>query len=158
MSNSDQSHEAHADGIIEAGKKVPFYFYLLFFGLIAWGVVFIGYFLFSGWNSHSEFDEKMATHTTTYNQSDTAAATPLTASTSIDAKKLFASYCSGCHGEDGKGGYGSDLSSPSYKYGRDTDTVKTSIADGREGRMPSFGNQLKDDEIAALAEYVLNIK
>ena len=159
MNNSDQAHEQHADGIVEAGNKAPIYFYLLFFGLIAWGVIFMAYFLFSDWSSSSEFDEKMAAHTATYNPSETAA--PVAASPkpagAIDAAALFAANCSGCHGADGTGGYGSDLTSAHYKYGRTVDDVKTSIAEGRAGKMPGFSDQLNSAEIDALANYSINL-
>lgn len=53
-------HDDHADGIVEDRKQAPpFYFNLLFFSLIIWGVVFCGYYLFSGWSSGQEFQEKM---------------------------------------------------------------------------------------------------
>ena len=159
MSNSDQSHEAHADGIVEAGHKAPIYFYLLFFGLIAWGVIFMAYYLFSGWSSGSEFEEKMAAHNAAYNAAEAAPAADNTAAeNSIDAAALFSSYCSGCHGADGKGGFGSDLSKSSYKYGKDAAAVKVSIAEGRGGgKMPSFGGQLSAAEVDALVEYSRNL-
>jgi cytochrome c oxidase cbb3-type subunit 3 len=51
------------DGIKEnkAGKP-PVYFNILFYGLIVWGVIFMGYYLFSGWSSHDEFQAKMDAH------------------------------------------------------------------------------------------------
>lgn len=51
------------DGIKEnkAGKP-PTYFNILFYGLIIWGVIFMGYYLFSGWSSHDEFQTKMDAH------------------------------------------------------------------------------------------------
>ena len=59
----DNHHDEHADGIVEAGKNPPVYFYVLFYGLIIWGVIFMAYYLFSGWSSSQEFAEKMAAHT-----------------------------------------------------------------------------------------------
>ncbi len=158
MTNSDQSHDdVHADGIVEAGNKAPIYFYLLFFGLIAWGVIFTGYYLFSGWSSGAEFEEKMTAYNTSYKQA-TPAVAAVTDTSGVDAAGLFATYCAGCHGADGKGGFGSDLSSSAYKYGRGRDAVRSSIADGRGGRMPPFGGQLKAAEIDALTDYSLNVK
>lgn len=44
----------------------PVYFNILFYGLIIWGILFSAYYLFSGWSSHGEFQDKMhdfqATH------------------------------------------------------------------------------------------------
>lgn len=50
------------DGIKEGKKNPPAYFNLLFYGLIVWGIIFMGYYLFSGWSSHGEFEEKMSAH------------------------------------------------------------------------------------------------
>lgn len=51
------------DGIKENREtKPPAYFNLLYYGLIIWGVIFMGYYLLSGWSSQDEFKEKMATH------------------------------------------------------------------------------------------------
>ena len=59
--HSDQNEPF--DGIKENREnKPPAYFNILFYGLIVWGVIFMGYYLFSGWSSHTEFQEKMSTH------------------------------------------------------------------------------------------------
>ena len=155
MTKSDQSHEQHADGIVEAGNRAPVYFYLLFFGLIAWGTIFIGYYLFSGWSSGLEFEDKMAAHSAAYSSTADMSATSPAPSGGIDAGALFAANCAGCHGADGKGGFGSDLSSDVYSYGKNPEAVNTSITEGRGGNMPPFGDQLSAAEIDALVEYSL---
>ncbi len=55
------------DGIKENRETPPpVYFNILYFGLILWAILFSAYFLFSGWTSHGEFQEKMATHQAKY--------------------------------------------------------------------------------------------
>ena len=55
------------DGIRENREnKPPAYFNLLLYGLITWGIIFMGYYLFSGWSSHDEFQEKMDAHQKQY--------------------------------------------------------------------------------------------
>ena len=57
------------DGIKENREnKPPPYFNILFYGLILWGLIFMGYFLLSGWSSHGEFEEKMNAHQQQYSQ------------------------------------------------------------------------------------------
>ncbi len=57
------------DGIRENKEnKPPSYFNILFYGLIIWGVLFMGYYLLSGWSSHGEFQEKMDAHQQKYSQ------------------------------------------------------------------------------------------
>lgn len=58
----DRVQDEPFDGIRESGKKPPPYFNLLFYGLIIWGVIFMGYYLLSGWSSDGEFQEKMSAH------------------------------------------------------------------------------------------------
>lgn len=60
---NDIHNDEHADGIVENREQSPpVYFNILFYGLIIWGVIFMAYYLFSGWSSDAEFQEKMATH------------------------------------------------------------------------------------------------
>jgi len=66
MTNNNNLHNDQSepfDGIKENREtRPPAYFYLLFFGLIIWAVFFCAYYLFSGWSSHGEFQEKMQIH------------------------------------------------------------------------------------------------
>lgn len=76
-----------------------------------------------------------------------------------DAKALFAGKCAMCHGADGKGGFGSDLTVAKYEYGKNREAVALSIGQGRgNGKMPPFEGQLKREEIYALADYILTLK
>ena len=43
-------------------EKNPKGFMILFYGLVIWGVLFCGYYLFSGWSSDAEFQAKMDAH------------------------------------------------------------------------------------------------
>jgi cytochrome c oxidase cbb3-type subunit 3 len=63
MNDIDQHTDEHADGIVEDRKQAPpLYFNILLYGLIIWGVLFMAYFLLSGWSSQQEFEQKMKTH------------------------------------------------------------------------------------------------
>ena len=57
------------DGIKENREnKPPSYFNILYYGLIIWGVLFMGYFLLSGWSSDSELTDKLPAPQQTYSQ------------------------------------------------------------------------------------------
>ena len=67
--NIQNGNDEPFDGIKENKEnKPPAYFNILFYGLIIWGLLFMGYYLFSGWSSHSEFEDKMNTHQQQYSQ------------------------------------------------------------------------------------------
>ena len=51
------SNQHEYDGIkYREEKKSPAVFRILFSVLVVWGVIFTGYFLFSGWSSQTELD------------------------------------------------------------------------------------------------------
>ena len=177
MSTTDSHHEEHADGIVEDREQAPpIYFTVLFYGLIIWAVAFMSFYLLSGWSSDAEFQEKMAAHKgepQAQQQDATATSTPPTpvapttaaaVATSeaappageIDGQKLFAKHCAGCHGADGKGAFGPDLSGE-YQYNKTKLAVQESISSGRPGNMPAFGQKLSPEEIVALTDFILNL-
>jgi len=166
MSTTDPHHEEHADGIVEDREKAPpVYFTILFYGLIVWGVAFMSFYLLSGWSSDSEFQEKMAAHkgeTPVQQQAATApGATPAppaekTPAAVASGQELYAKYCSSCHGAEGKGAFGPDLSGE-YKYGKTTMAVEESISSGRPGNMPGFEKKLSSEEIKTLTDFILGL-
>ena len=61
--NIQSDQNAPFDGIKENNEnRPPAYFNILFYGLILWGIIFMGYYLLSGWSSHNEFQEKMSAY------------------------------------------------------------------------------------------------
>lgn len=164
MSTTDPHHEEHADGIVEDREKAPpVYFNILFYGLIIWGVAFMSFYLLSGWSSDQEFQEKMAAHKGEPVQQQAApapepvkAAPAVAAAAPASGEELFAKHCSGCHGAEGKGAFGPDLTGD-YTYGKTSLAVQESIASGRPKNMPAFAGKLTTEEIQTLTEYILNL-
>jgi cytochrome c oxidase cbb3-type subunit 3 len=71
-------------------------------------------------------------------------------------QRLFANYCTICHGSDAHGIKGfPNLTDNDWLYGSDPKTIETSIMKGRQGAMPNLN--LSDDEINTLAPYVLSL-
>ena len=166
MSTTDPRHEEHADGIVEDREKAPpVYFTILFYGLIIWGVAFMSFYLLSGWSSDAEFQEKMAAHKGEPPVQQQAATTPETTpappvaetpAAVAGGQELYAKHCAGCHGAEGKGAFGPDLSGE-YKYGKTEMAVEESISYGRPGNMPAFDKKLSSEEIKTLADYILSL-
>ncbi|EYB66982.1 cytochrome c, class I [Deinococcus phoenicis] len=70
-------------------------------------------------------------------------------------KQVFASAgCVGCHGAEGQGGAGPKLAGDE-KILKDPVYVHTIITKGKGG-MPAFGDKLKEEEVYAVANYVLH--
>lgn len=154
--------DEHADGIVEDRKQAPpAYFNILFYGLILWGVIFSGYYLLSGWSSTHEFENKMAAYEQTYTQSPStqtpaAQENRAAAADKVDAAALFSANCASCHGSGGAGGFATDLTGD-YAYGKDVESIRTSIAQGRGEMMPGFAESLSEQEITALSRFLLEL-
>ncbi|HXE94821.1 MAG TPA: c-type cytochrome [Dongiaceae bacterium] len=73
-------------------------------------------------------------------------------------RKLFGSLCKGCHGKEGRGDVGPNLTVSTYKYGKSKPEIIKTITGGRPGGMPAFSSQLDREQIESLAEFVLTLK
>ena len=74
-----------------------------------------------------------------------------------DGAAVYADECAACHGADGGGGVGPTLSGgavvAAFPDGADQTTV---VVEG-QGGMPSFGDRLSEEEIAAVVEYTRSL-
>jgi mono/diheme cytochrome c family protein len=77
----------------------------------------------------------------------------VSSATAAPGASLFAANCASCHGSDGGGGVGPQLSdgkvTAAFPDAADEITV---VTNGR-GAMPAFGKGLSADEIALVVEY-----
>lgn len=70
----------------------------------------------------------------------------------VDGKAVFADTCGGCHTLSAAGTSGT--TGPNLDdVSLDAGAIESIVRDGRGG-MPAFGDQLSDDEIAAVADFV----
>lgn len=161
------SEKQDYDGIkYREEKSSPGIFRILFTVLVIWGVIFMGYYLFSGWSSQSEADaarkvltdKKQVAHKTV---EDTVLhqGSGHKVDTYIAAgKQLYAKFCAACHGENGKGPVGPDLTSSKYIYGKTRLDIAMSISEGRPNGMPAFNSQTSPEQVEGLVEYLLSLK
>ena len=136
-------------------KKSPLVFRVLTGGLALWGLLFMGYFLLSGWSSQAEFEQKK-----------TAKAPSAVTGAHKEGKKEdylavgkseYAAKCASCHGADAKGTIGPDLTRKEYKYGKSQAAITESISSGRPGGMPAFGKELSHEKIEGLVQYLMSL-
>jgi len=78
------------------------------------------------------------------------------------SESIYKTKCAACHSPDGSGNSSvgkamgvHDLRSPDVQKMTD-DQLKQIIHDGK-GKMPAYGNQLKDSEIAGLVAYIRSL-
>jgi cytochrome c oxidase cbb3-type subunit III len=69
--------------------------------------------------------------------------------------RLFAAYCTTCHGSDGGGARGfPSLRDGDWLWGGEPAMVKTSILDGRQAAMPAWGAIMGADGVQQVTAYV----
>jgi cytochrome c oxidase cbb3-type subunit 3 len=73
-------------------------------------------------------------------------------------QKLFLNKCAQCHASDGGGSRGfPNLTDRDWLWGRDAKIIEATIAGGRTGIMPPFGEALGEDKIKDVAHYVMSL-
>lgn len=74
-----------------------------------------------------------------------------------EGARLFKQHCEVCHGADGKGNIGPDLTDSKWKYGGSDDEIFATISKGRKGGMPAWENQLSAEKIKELITHIRSI-
>jgi cytochrome c oxidase cbb3-type subunit 3 len=90
----------------------------------------------------------------------------LSGRTAPDAKaaalgsEKFATVCAACHGPDGKGNPmlgAPNLTDQVWIYGGSLETIVETVANGRQNRMPAWGELLGEQKVRLLAAYVYSL-
>ncbi len=161
------------DGIRELDNVLPPWWVWLFYGTIAWSVVYlVNMHVTQTWNdSHEEYTAEMEqakADVAAYVAKVGAAVDENTVTITTDAsalaaaKETFISYCAACHGPDAAGSeasVGPNLTDAYWIHGGGIQEVFRTIKYGvQEKGMISWESQLKPNEIQALASYILSLQ
>jgi cytochrome c oxidase cbb3-type subunit 3 len=170
MDKSESKMEVHHyDGIEEQDNPIPFWFNILFFGSILFGMAYYSYYeLGDGASLRTTYERDMAAREVVrlQNQDKTPPSSEdeLFALTKepekmAAAKAIFATKCFACHGAQGQGGIGPNLTDPYWIHGgKLTDVRKTIAAGVLDQGMPPWEALLSFAEINQLAAYVRTLK
>lgn len=73
-------------------------------------------------------------------------------------RRLYMTYCTGCHGSDAGGGPGyPNLRDGEWQWGGQPEQIKATIMHGRQAAMPAWGAVLGADGVLNVTEYVLSL-
>jgi len=79
--------------------------------------------------------------------------------TVAQGKEAFVSTCASCHRADGGGQIGPNLTDAAWIHGSDPVAIWKTVREGIAAKgMPSWGPQLGEERVAAVAAYVLTLK
>ncbi len=161
------------DGIRELDNVLPPWWVWLFYGTIAWGVLYLVNMHVTGtWNdSHEEYVAEMEqakADVAAFVARAGAAVDENTVTVTSDAgmlaaaKETFTTYCAACHGTDGAGSetsVGPNLTDAYWLHGGGVKEIFRTIKYGvPEKGMISWKSQLKPNEIQGLASYILSLQ
>ena len=152
-----------ADGLSELDNPLPRWWLYLFILCIIFAIGYSFYYPAtwfwegsSGWTSEKQWTASMPANTTAGTDVDLVALGQQPGV--LDAgKAVFTKTCSACHGPDGKGKIGPNLTDAEWKYGGTDKDILKSIRKGRPAGMPAWGKALKPDEVKNVAAYVRSI-
>ena len=170
---TDQTMGHTFDGIEEYDNPLPHWWFLLFVGTLVFGALYLilypglgtwkgvlpGY--EGGWTQVKQWQREMDRANAEYGPLFAKYAAMPVAEVAKDPQalkmgaRMFASYCTVCHGSDAKGSYGfPNLTDHSWRWGGEADTIKTTIMGGRQAGMPAWGAILGEDGVKNVAAYV----
>lgn len=157
------------DGIREYDNPTPGWWHLIFAGSVLFGVVYFSFFTFSpmAWTPQSAL---AAAQTREFQRlfaeiGELAPDEPTIRSLMGDekwmavAQGLFATNCVSCHGPEGQGLVGPNLTDDAYKNVMTLTDIPRVITDGAaNGAMPAWGARLHPNEIVLLSAYVADLR
>ncbi|MFT5128129.1 MAG: mono/diheme cytochrome c family protein, partial [Rhodothermales bacterium] len=150
------------DGIQELDNALPTWWLYLFYLTVAFGFAYIVYFHVMGRGGSAEqYAAEMAAA-----ESAKAAAAPPSAGgpdaaaiAAVNAGQLFMTNCMPCHGPDGRGIIGPNLTDDYWVHGCSMEEVVTTINKGvPEKGMIAWATVLKPAQVHALAQYILDLR
>lgn len=158
------------DGIYELDNRLPPWWVNMFYATIVFAFGYIFYYHFSGTEHGQLIEYKQAIHeldSIRYEAADRQAnsvnensVVALTDKASIDGGKgTFISKCAACHGQNGEGTVGPNMTDDYWLHGGSIKNIFTTIKHGVPDKgMIAWGEQLKPSEIQEVASYILTLR
>jgi cytochrome c oxidase cbb3-type subunit 3 len=158
------------DGIRELDNRLPPWWLGLFYGSIIFAVVYMYYYHFSGneWSSRGEYSEEMAEaerskrlyRVQMADVVDEESVQFLTDELALEqGNVIFQSNCATCHGENGEGGVGPNLTDPYWIHGGTINDVFSVIKYGvPEKGMVSWQAQVRPAAMEKVASFIMTLQ
>jgi len=116
------SEDKTFDGIISADNKMPSWYIITFVGTVVFAIVYLlNYHVLTGWTKEGQYAAEVAAHVAQYGTGEmqTSGGNPLRgdAGAIASGEKTFGAICAACHGPEGKGNIGPDLTDGEWLHG-----------------------------------------
>lgn len=160
------------DGIQELDNPMPKWWLWGFYVTIAFSVLYLLYYDVTGWgpSQEEEYEQELAMAAERYGLGEEESVDFAKFSVLSDEARLAAgravyessrNQCATCHGDQGQGMVGPNLTDNYWKHGCDLESIMISISEGLPAQgMPAYGTgqRLSTDELHELASYIMSIR
>lgn len=154
--------------LAEYNNPMPKWWLNMFYLTLVWGIIYLiaypGLGAFKGmlgWTQQGQYETEVAQAETSYGplfdkfKSTDIAALADDAEALVVGKRLFATYCTQCHGSDAGGARGfPNLTDQDWQYGGTPEAIQQSILSGRQGLMPAWEAIIGADATQDVTSYV----
>jgi len=157
------------DGIREYDNPTPGWWHIIFLGTVVFTAFYIVFWHFSplAWSVHEAWDDdqvadyKRIFGTVGELKPDQQTFLSMAGNDQMMsvARSLFVGNCALCHGKDGGGINGVNLTDESYKNVKRLEDIFTVITSGANlGAMPAWGQKLSANERVILTSYIMTLR
>ncbi len=165
----DQLLDHEYDGIQEYDNPCPGWWHAIFWLTVVFSVVYFlffhvgnnGWTLSDAWNTAvaDDMKQRFAGMGELHNDVPTLLKYKNDSDWMAYAKSVFLTNCQSCHGADGSGVVGPNLTDDYYKNVEKITDIHNVIRDGRaNGSMPAWRTRLHPNEIVLMAAYVAGLR
>ena len=151
------------DGIRELDNNLPPWWVYMFYATIVFAVIYLGYYHLS-----SSSDLQIAEYNKEMEKAEKLMASRMNENTVTlvsdkamleDGKKIFIENCAACHGMQGQGGIGPNLSDQYWLHGGGLKNIFKTIKNGVPGKsMKAWQNDFSPKQIQEMASYILTLQ
>ena len=156
------------EDLTEYNNPLPRWWLNMLYLTIVWGLLYLlaypGLGTFKGllgWSQQDAYEAEMSEADARYAPIFARYADQPIAEVAADPKarkigeRLYATYCTGCHGSDARGARGfPNLRDGDWLYGGTPEAIEASITNGRQAAMPAWGAILGVDKVAQVTAHV----
>ena len=155
----------------ELNNPLPAWWRNMFYITLAFGALYLLFYpglgsnsMFLGWTQITQYEEEMAAAEATYGplfarfEDEPIEALAKNEDALKMGERLYASYCTQCHGSDAGGvrGY-PNLRDNDWLWGGTPARIEETILAGRQAVMPAWKAVLNDDGVKQITQYILSL-
>lgn len=159
------------DDLHELNNPLPAWWRNMFYITLVFGALYLAFYpglgshpMFLGWTQITQYEEEMAQAEARYGplfarfENEPVAVLAKNEDALKMGERLYASYCTQCHGSDAGGvrGY-PNLRDNDWLWGGTPEKIEETILKGRQAVMPGWEAVLKEEGVLQVTQYVLSL-